>query len=161
MTELAAVLTNSGAPGARPRNSSSARSPRRPPASNAVTAYRVLRVRRVGEGGQRQRAPPAEPTRKAGRSTVLHAGRARGTALLPPGRCAGGARRCDRDTVIPIAHTLAAHDLLPTSKLELFAGAGHHPTSNNPCDSLTCCTISCATPRPHRRSVHAQPIAGP
>jgi len=68
----------------------------------------------------------------------------------------------DRDMVIPIAHTLAAHDLLPTSTLEIFGGAGTSPTSNNRCASLTCCTISWQLrARPRRRAVHEQPIAGP
>ena len=77
MTELAAVLTNSGAPGARPRNSSSARSPRRPPASNAVTAYRVLRVRRVGEGGSGSGGrPPNRPGKPVARPSSTLDGRA-------------------------------------------------------------------------------------
>jgi pimeloyl-ACP methyl ester carboxylesterase len=38
----------------------------------------------------------------------------------------------DRDTVIPIAHTLAAHDLLPISRLEIFGGAGHFPHVEQP-----------------------------
>jgi pimeloyl-ACP methyl ester carboxylesterase len=38
----------------------------------------------------------------------------------------------DRDTVIPIAHTVAAHDVLPTSKLEIFGGAGHFPHVEQP-----------------------------
>jgi pimeloyl-ACP methyl ester carboxylesterase len=38
----------------------------------------------------------------------------------------------DRDTVIPIAHTLAAYDVLPTSKLEIFGGAGHFPHVEQP-----------------------------
>ena len=38
----------------------------------------------------------------------------------------------DRDAVIPVAHTLAAHDLLPTSRLEIFGGAGHFPHVEQP-----------------------------
>ncbi len=38
----------------------------------------------------------------------------------------------DRDSVIPVTHTLAAHDLLPTSRLELFDGAGHFPHAEQP-----------------------------
>ena len=38
----------------------------------------------------------------------------------------------DRDMVIPIAHTLAAHDLLPTSTLQIFGGAGHFPHVEQP-----------------------------
>jgi pimeloyl-ACP methyl ester carboxylesterase len=38
----------------------------------------------------------------------------------------------DRDSVIPVAHTLAAHDLLPVSRLEIFDGAGHFPHVEQP-----------------------------
>jgi pimeloyl-ACP methyl ester carboxylesterase len=38
----------------------------------------------------------------------------------------------DRDSVIPIAHTLAAHDRLPISRLEIFDGAGHFPHVERP-----------------------------
>jgi pimeloyl-ACP methyl ester carboxylesterase len=31
----------------------------------------------------------------------------------------------DRDDIIPVAHAHAAHELLPSSRLEIFAGAGH------------------------------------
>jgi pimeloyl-ACP methyl ester carboxylesterase len=31
----------------------------------------------------------------------------------------------DRDDFIPVAHAHAAHALLPTSRLEIFEGAGH------------------------------------
>jgi len=31
----------------------------------------------------------------------------------------------DRDDIIPVAHAHAAHALLPTSRLEIFPGAGH------------------------------------
>ncbi len=37
-----------------------------------------------------------------------------------------------KDTVIPIAHTVAAHDLLPISRLEVFDGAGHFPHVDQP-----------------------------
>jgi pimeloyl-ACP methyl ester carboxylesterase len=38
----------------------------------------------------------------------------------------------NRDSVIPVAHTLAAHDLLPGSRLEIFDGAGHFPHTEQP-----------------------------
>lgn len=38
-----------------------------------------------------------------------------------------------QDTVIPAAHTVAAHDALPASRLELFDGAGHFPHLDDPC----------------------------
>jgi pimeloyl-ACP methyl ester carboxylesterase len=31
----------------------------------------------------------------------------------------------DRDEIIPVEHALAAHELLPGSRLEIFEGAGH------------------------------------
>lgn len=36
------------------------------------------------------------------------------------------------DSVIPIAHTLAAHDQLPGSRLEIFDDTGHFPHSEHP-----------------------------
>ncbi|GAA2879584.1 alpha/beta fold hydrolase [Pseudonocardia halophobica] len=36
------------------------------------------------------------------------------------------------DTVIPLAHTLAAHDRLPSSRLEVFERTGHFPHSEHP-----------------------------
>ena len=38
----------------------------------------------------------------------------------------------NRDSVIPIAHTLAAHDVLPDSRLEIFDEAGHFPHIDQP-----------------------------
>jgi pimeloyl-ACP methyl ester carboxylesterase len=38
----------------------------------------------------------------------------------------------DRDSVIPAAHTLAAHDVLPHSRLEIFEGSGHFPHVEQP-----------------------------
>lgn len=37
-----------------------------------------------------------------------------------------------RDTVIPVAHTEAAHEQLPGSRLEIFDRAGHFPHSEQP-----------------------------
>jgi len=37
-----------------------------------------------------------------------------------------------RDSVIPIAHTLAAHEVLPDSRLEIFDEAGHFPHIDRP-----------------------------
>lgn len=37
-----------------------------------------------------------------------------------------------RDSVIPIAHTLAAHDVLPDSRLEVFDDSGHFPHVEQP-----------------------------
>ena len=38
----------------------------------------------------------------------------------------------NRDSVIPIAHTLAAHDVLPDSRLEIFDEASHFPHIDQP-----------------------------
>jgi pimeloyl-ACP methyl ester carboxylesterase len=38
----------------------------------------------------------------------------------------------NRDSVIPIQHTVSAHDLLPGSRLEIFDGAGHFPHTEQP-----------------------------
>jgi pimeloyl-ACP methyl ester carboxylesterase len=38
----------------------------------------------------------------------------------------------DQDPVIPIAHAYAAHAALPSSRLEVFAGAGHFPMLDDP-----------------------------
>jgi pimeloyl-ACP methyl ester carboxylesterase len=37
-----------------------------------------------------------------------------------------------RDSVIPVEHTVHAHDLLPGSRLEVFEGAGHFPHVEQP-----------------------------
>ncbi|GAA1881287.1 hypothetical protein GCM10009836_73230 [Pseudonocardia ailaonensis] len=36
------------------------------------------------------------------------------------------------DAVIPVAHSLAAHEQLPGSRLEIFDGTGHFPHSEHP-----------------------------
>ena len=38
----------------------------------------------------------------------------------------------DRDPMIPAAHGLAAHALIPHTRLELFEGAGHYPFEEDP-----------------------------
>jgi alpha-beta hydrolase superfamily lysophospholipase len=37
-----------------------------------------------------------------------------------------------RDSVIPVEHTVAAHDLLPSSSLQIFEGARHFPHAEQP-----------------------------
>ncbi|HYH31067.1 MAG TPA: alpha/beta fold hydrolase [Pseudonocardia sp.] len=37
-----------------------------------------------------------------------------------------------RDSVIPVQHTVGAHDRLPGSRLEIFDGAGHFPHAEQP-----------------------------
>jgi pimeloyl-ACP methyl ester carboxylesterase len=38
----------------------------------------------------------------------------------------------ERDPIIPVEHGLAAHELVPSSRLELFEGAGHFPHLDEP-----------------------------
>ena len=38
----------------------------------------------------------------------------------------------ERDSIIPVAHGVAAHDAMPGSRLEVFAGAGHMPHHADP-----------------------------
>ena len=38
----------------------------------------------------------------------------------------------DQDPIIPVAHGLAAHELVPSSRLEIFEGAGHFPHMDDP-----------------------------
>jgi pimeloyl-ACP methyl ester carboxylesterase len=38
----------------------------------------------------------------------------------------------DRDPVIPVDHGLRAHELMPGSRLEVFAGSGHFPHHDDP-----------------------------
>jgi len=38
----------------------------------------------------------------------------------------------DRDPIIPARHGIRAHELMPGSRLELFAGAGHFPHHDDP-----------------------------
>jgi len=38
----------------------------------------------------------------------------------------------DRDPIIPVEHGRAAHEAMPGSRLEVFAGAGHFPHREDP-----------------------------
>ena len=38
----------------------------------------------------------------------------------------------ERDPIIPVEHARAAHELVPTSRLEIFPGAGHFPHLDDP-----------------------------
>jgi pimeloyl-ACP methyl ester carboxylesterase len=38
----------------------------------------------------------------------------------------------ERDSIIPVEHGLSAHELVPSSRLELFEGAGHFPHLDEP-----------------------------
>lgn len=76
------------------------------------------------------------------RGAFVHTARG---ALEPSGQRLDGAQRLhllsevpvllvggDRDRVIPIEHTLVAHDRLPGSRLEIVGGAGHFPHAEHP-----------------------------
>ena len=38
----------------------------------------------------------------------------------------------ERDPIIPVEHGIAAHELVPSSRLEIFEGAGHFPHLDDP-----------------------------
>jgi pimeloyl-ACP methyl ester carboxylesterase len=38
----------------------------------------------------------------------------------------------ERDPIIPVEHARAAHELVPTSRLEVFEGSGHFPHLDEP-----------------------------
>ena len=38
----------------------------------------------------------------------------------------------ERDPIIPVEHGIAAHELVPSSRLEIFEGAGHFPHVDDP-----------------------------
>lgn len=38
----------------------------------------------------------------------------------------------ERDSVIPVAHAVAAHEAIPGSRLEIFEGVGHYPHCEDP-----------------------------
>ena len=53
-----------------------------------------------------------------------------------------------RDPVIPVDHTVDAHETLPGSRLELFDGAGHFPHVDDPRRFVHLCTTSSPAPNP-------------
>jgi pimeloyl-ACP methyl ester carboxylesterase len=68
----------------------------------------------------------------------------------------------NRDSVIPVAHSRAAHHVLPSSRLEIFDGAGHFPHVEQPArfadlldDFLATSTPSAVDPRSMRRRLRA------
>lgn len=68
----------------------------------------------------------------------------------------------DRDSVIPVAHSRAAHHVLPSSRLEIFDGAGHFPHVEQPArfadlldDFLATSTPAAVDPRSMRRRLCA------
>jgi pimeloyl-ACP methyl ester carboxylesterase len=58
----------------------------------------------------------------------------------------------DRDGIIPVKHAYAAHELIPTSRLEILEASGTSRTSSNPRCSPTCSSTSSRTPNRPRPS---------
>jgi pimeloyl-ACP methyl ester carboxylesterase len=54
----------------------------------------------------------------------------------------------ERDSIIPVEHAYAAHELVPGSRLEVFADAGHFPHLDDPLRFLKVLTDFLATSRP-------------
>ena len=54
----------------------------------------------------------------------------------------------ERDPIIPVEHGLAAHKLVPTSRLEVFEDAGHFPHVDDPQRFLDVCSTSSTRPSP-------------
>ena len=52
----------------------------------------------------------------------------------------------ERDRMIPVEHGRQAHALMPNSRFEEFAGAGHFPSTTTPSASWRCCTTSSRPP---------------
>ncbi|WP_181783217.1 alpha/beta fold hydrolase, partial [Pseudonocardia pini] len=71
------------------------------------------------------------------------------------------------DTVIPVAHTLAAHARLPGSRLEVFEGTGHFPHSEHPARFAAALLDFVRTSRPVRTDLRSlrrrlrQPVPAP
>lgn len=75
----------------------------------------------------------------------------------------GGAR----DSVIPVVHTVTAHDLIPCSRLEIFEKAGHFPHEDQPQrfadrlhDFLATTTPARADRQALRRQLLGHPVPG-
>jgi pimeloyl-ACP methyl ester carboxylesterase len=54
----------------------------------------------------------------------------------------------DRDTIIPARHGIRAHELMPGSRLQVFAGAGHFPHHDEPAAFANAITSFVATTHP-------------
>ena len=52
----------------------------------------------------------------------------------------------ENDSIIPVEHALAAHELVPSSRLELSRERATSPTSTSPSASSTCCSTSSTRP---------------
>jgi pimeloyl-ACP methyl ester carboxylesterase len=60
-----------------------------------------------------------------------------------------------RDPVIPVAHTIDAHDALPTSRLEVFDRAGHFPHVDEPTRFARALTRFVSATEPHRADIES------
>jgi len=60
-----------------------------------------------------------------------------------------------RDPVIPVAHTVDTHDLLPASRLTVFDRAGHFPHVDEPARFARALTDFLTTTAPHRTDLEA------
>jgi pimeloyl-ACP methyl ester carboxylesterase len=54
----------------------------------------------------------------------------------------------DRDPIIPLAHGIAAHEMIPGSRLEVFEGVGHYPHCERPARFVEVLTDFLATTEP-------------
>jgi len=67
----------------------------------------------------------------------------------------------ERDSIIPVAHGVAAHEAMPGSRLEVFAGAGHLPHDADPDRFAAVLTGFCESTDGARLSTdHWQPLLG-
>jgi pimeloyl-ACP methyl ester carboxylesterase len=67
----------------------------------------------------------------------------------------------ERDSIIPVAHGVAAHEAMPGSRLEVFAGAGHLPHDADPDRFAAVLSDFCDTTDGARLTAdHWQPLLG-
>jgi pimeloyl-ACP methyl ester carboxylesterase len=65
----------------------------------------------------------------------------------------------ERDTIIPVAHGIAAHEAMPGSRLEIFEDAGHLPQEDHPHRFAALLTEFCESTEPARLDHdHWQPL---
>ena len=65
----------------------------------------------------------------------------------------------DNDPIIPVSHGIEAHELMPGSRLEIFAGVGHFPQVEVP--TLLCAVLTdfLATTEPATIRVSSRSVA--
>ena len=65
----------------------------------------------------------------------------------------------EKDSIIPPEHGVAAHEAMPGSRLEIFAGAGHMPHADNPRRFARLLTEFCADTEPAKLTAdHWRPL---